>query len=68
MQATEEETLAARRRAYPLAVGAIHFASTVTRPDLSQAAGLSRFISKWNESHWTAAKHCCALHPALVLL
>jgi hypothetical protein len=24
MQATEEETLAARRRAYPLAVGAIH--------------------------------------------
>jgi len=52
------KTPAARHRAYPQAVGAILYASTVTRPDLSQAAGvLSRFISKWNESRWTAAKH-----------
>jgi len=56
--ATDEEHQAARHRAYPQAVGAILYASTVTRPDLSQAAGvLSRFISKWNESHWKAAKH-----------
>jgi len=56
--ATDEEHHAARHRAYPQAVGAILYASTVTRPDLSQAAGvLSRFISKWNESHWKAAKH-----------
>ncbi|KAE8541722.1 hypothetical protein D1P53_001894 [Cryptococcus gattii VGV] len=33
--------------------------ATVTRPDLAHAASvLSRFISKWNESHWLAAKHC----------
>ncbi len=56
--ATDEEHQAARHRVYPQAVGAILYASTVTRPDLSQAAGvLSRLISKWNESHWKAAKH-----------
>ncbi len=34
------------------------YASTVTTPDPSHAAGgLSRFISKWNESHWAATKH-----------
>jgi len=52
-----EEHHAARHRAYPQAVS-ILYASTVTRPDLSQAPGvLSRFISKCNESHWKAAKH-----------
>ena len=55
---TDEEHQAARHRAYPQAVDAILYASTVTRPDLSQAAGvLFRFISKWTESHWKAAKH-----------
>jgi hypothetical protein len=36
----------------------LKYASTVSRPDLAEAAGvLSRFISKWNDSHWKAAKH-----------
>ncbi|KAE8541144.1 hypothetical protein D1P53_002499 [Cryptococcus gattii VGV] len=36
-----------------------YFLATVTRPDLAHAASvLSRFFSKWNESHWLAAKHC----------
>jgi hypothetical protein len=56
--ATDEEHQAGQHRAYPQAVGAILCTSIVTRPDLSQAAGvLSCFISKSNESHWTAAKH-----------
>jgi len=37
MAATDEEHQAARHRAYPQAVGVL-YASTVTRPDLSQAA------------------------------
>ena len=49
--ASEEKHQAARHRAYPQAV-AILYASTVTRPDLSQAAGVLS-----HESRWTAAKH-----------
>ena len=34
------------------------YAATVSRPDLAHAASvLSAYISKWNETHWTAAKH-----------
>jgi hypothetical protein len=52
------KTQAAQYRAYPQAVAAMLYASTVTTPDPSHAAGgLSRFISKWNESHWAATKH-----------
>ena len=56
--ATDEEHHSAAHRPFPQVVGAILYASTVTRPDLSHAAGvLSRFVSKWNEYHWAAAKH-----------
>ena len=56
--ATDEEFEAAKHLPYPQVVGSILYASTVTRPDLSQAAGvLSRFISKWSNAHWLAAKH-----------
>ncbi len=56
--ATDQEALEARIRPYPQILGSILYASTVTRPDLSQAAGvLSRFVSKWNEEHCKAAKH-----------
>jgi hypothetical protein len=58
LPATDEEAEAARHHAYPQLVGSILYASTVSRPDLSHAAGvLSRFVSKWNETHWAAAKH-----------
>ena len=57
--ATDKEHEAARHLPYAQVVGSILYASTITRPDLSHAAGvLSRFISKWSEEHWKAAKHC----------
>jgi hypothetical protein len=38
--------------------GAILYAATITRPDLSYYAGvLARYISKWNFEHYKAAKH-----------
>lgn len=58
MPATDTEHEAAKDRPYAKVVGAILYASTVTRPDLAYAASvLSRFISKLNEGHWSAAKH-----------
>jgi hypothetical protein len=43
---------------HPQVVSSLLYTSTVSRPDLAKAAGvLSCFISKWNESHWKAAKH-----------
>ncbi|KAE8542770.1 hypothetical protein D1P53_000832 [Cryptococcus gattii VGV] len=57
--ATDQEHEQAQHRPFPKLVGCILYAATVTRPDLAHAASvLSRFISKWNESHWLAAKHC----------
>lgn len=57
--ATDEEHELARERPFPKLAGSILYAATETRPDLAHAAGvLSRFISKWNESLWRAAKHC----------
>jgi hypothetical protein len=58
LSATDEEAEAARHHEYPQLVGSILYASTVSRPDLSHAASvLSRFVSKWNDTHWAAAKH-----------
>jgi hypothetical protein len=58
LPATDEEAEAARHHAYPQLVGSIRYASTVSRPDLSHAASvLSRFVGKWNETHWATAKH-----------
>jgi hypothetical protein len=38
--------------------GAILYAATITRPDLSYYAGvLTRYMSKWNFEHYKAAKH-----------
>ena len=58
LPATDDEHSSARHLPYPQVAGAILYASTVTRPDLSQPASvLSRFISKWSKQHWQAAKH-----------
>jgi len=56
--ASDTEFAEARHRPYPQIVGSILYASTISRIDLSQpAAVLSRFVGKWNESHYQAAKH-----------
>lgn len=55
---TDEEHAQSCHLSFPHVVGSILYGSTITRPDSAEAAGvLSRFISKWNESHWKAAKH-----------
>lgn len=56
--ATDKEFAEAKHLPYPQIVGSILYASTISRPDLSQPASvLSRFISKWNDTHYQAAKH-----------
>jgi hypothetical protein len=56
--ATDTEFAEAKHRPYPQIVGSILYASTISRPDLLQPASvLSRFIGKWNETHYQAAKH-----------
>ena len=43
---------------YAQVVGSILYAATVSRLDLAHAASvLSGYISKWNDSHWSSAKH-----------
>jgi hypothetical protein len=46
-----------RPSTYPQVVGSVLYGSTISPPNLAEAAGdLSRFISKWNKSHRKAAK------------
>jgi hypothetical protein len=56
--ATDEEFAEAKHLPYPAMAGAILYAATITRPDLSYYAGvLTRYMSKWNFEHYKAAKH-----------
>jgi hypothetical protein len=56
--ATDKEHILAKHLPFPQVVGSVLFTSTVSRPELAEAASvLSCFISKWNESHWKVAKH-----------
>lgn len=56
--ATDQEHEAAKHLPYPTIVGSILYAATISRPDLAFAASLlARFISKWSEEHFKAAKH-----------
>jgi hypothetical protein len=56
--ATDEEYAQAKHHPYAQVVGSILYASTISRPDLAQPVSvLSRFISKYSENHWKAAKH-----------
>jgi len=55
--ATDTECAEAKQCPYPQIVGSILYAITISRPDLSHSASvLSRFISKWNKTHYQAAK------------
>jgi hypothetical protein len=56
--ATDDEHVLAKHLPYPQMAGAILYAATISRPDLSYYAGvLARYISKWNLEHYKAAKH-----------
>jgi hypothetical protein len=56
--ATDEEFQIAKNLPYPAMVGSMMYAATVARPDLAYAANLlAKYITKWSEEHFRAAKH-----------
>lgn len=56
--ATDKEFAAAKHLPFPQVAGALLYLSTITRPDIAYTASLlCRYISKWNDNHWQAAKH-----------
>jgi hypothetical protein len=56
--ATDAEFDDAKHLDYPQIIGSVMYAATISRPDLSYAAGvLARFIGKWSMTHYQAAKH-----------
>jgi hypothetical protein len=58
VEATNAEHELAKHHPYRQIVGSILYESIISRPDLAHPAGvLSRFLSKWNESHYKAAKN-----------
>jgi hypothetical protein len=58
LPATDEEFATVSHSPYPSIAGAILYASTISRPDLSFIAGvMCWYISKWNDDHWKLAKH-----------
>ena len=58
LPATDEEYQQAKHLPYAQLVGSILYASIITRPDLAHAASvLSRYMTKFNNQHWMAAKH-----------
>lgn len=55
---TDQEFQEARHQPYPAIVGSIMYAATVSRPDLAFPASLlARFITKWSDEHYRAARH-----------
>lgn len=57
-QPTDKEYDDARHHPYPAIVGSIMYASSISRPDLAFPASLlARFITKWGNEHYRAAKH-----------
>ena len=49
---------AAKHLPYPQIVGSLLYAAVITRPDIAHAVSvLSRYLAKWNDSHYRAAKH-----------
>jgi len=55
---TDEEFELAKHLDFPSIAGGILYAASITRPDLAFSAGLlCRYISKWNETIYKAAKH-----------
>lgn len=55
---TDDEFELAKHLDFPSMAGGILYAASITRPDLAFSAGLlCRYISKWNENIYKAAKH-----------
>lgn len=60
--ATDEEFESAKHLPYPQIVGSLLYAAVITRPDIAHAVStLSRYLAKWNESHYRAQNTCCAI-------
>jgi transposase InsO family protein len=56
--ASDDEWAAAKHLDFPAIAGAVQYAATISRPDLSFAANvLCRFMSRWSCEHYAAAKH-----------
>ena len=56
--ASDEEVEEAKHLEFPKIAGSVLYLSTITRPDISYAAGvLARYISRWSLIHFKAAKH-----------
>jgi hypothetical protein len=58
MAATDDEVAEAKHEPYPAIVGSLMYAAAVGRPDLAYAANtLARFLTRWSNEHFRAAKH-----------
>lgn len=58
LKATDEEFQLAQQLPYPKLAGSLLYLATISRPDIAHAASmLCRFISKWSNTHFSAAKH-----------
>ena len=56
--ATDGEYDTAEHLPYPQIVGSLLYAAVITRPDIAQAVSvLSRYLAKWSDSQYPAAKH-----------
>lgn len=56
--ASDKEFEQAKHLDFPQIAGSVLYLSTITQPDISYAAGvLARYISKWGNRHYDAAKH-----------
>ena len=56
--ATDGEYEAAKHLPYPQIVGSLLYAAVITRPDIAHTVSvLSRYLAKWSDSHYHAAKH-----------
>jgi hypothetical protein len=56
--ATDGKFKNAKHLPYPQIVGSLLYAAVITRPDIAHAVStLLRYLAKWNDTHYKAAKH-----------
>lgn len=58
LPASDDEFKLANKLPFPNLAGSLLYLATISRPDIAHASGmLCRYISKWNTTHFNAAKH-----------